>query len=97
MGQCGLTVGISVIANAIAENLSDDELALLGSAFNQLGDTLSTIAAQRALCNNIKSSKDSSEDTSNSNTDTSNDTSTSNKNTSNNTTNSSEDIDSSDT
>ena len=44
-----LTAGISVLASLIAQNLNDEELALTAALFNQLGDTLGTIAAQRSL------------------------------------------------
>lgn len=42
---------ISAIACCIAEGRSADEIALISSIFSQLGDTLDTIAAQKALCN----------------------------------------------
>lgn len=48
LNDCKLPITISVIACAIAENKSDDEVNILGALFNQLGDTLATIAAQRA-------------------------------------------------
>ena len=38
-----LTSAITVIANAIAYNLSIDEIAFLSAVFVQLGDTLATI------------------------------------------------------
>lgn len=50
MNSCGLTIGISVLANALADNLTDNELGLLSTVFSQLGDTLATILAQRVLC-----------------------------------------------
>ena len=52
-----LTAAITAIANAIACNLTIDELALLAGIFVQLGDTLATIAAVENLCkptHNIK-------------------------------------------
>lgn len=49
MNPCELSMNITVIANAIAENLSDDDLAITAAAFTQLGDTLATIATSRAL------------------------------------------------
>ena len=45
-----LTATLTAIANAIARGLSVEELALAASIFVQIGDTLATIAAQRALC-----------------------------------------------
>lgn len=50
MDSCSLTFSVTAIANFISEKLSDDELAVVGTIFTQLGDTLSTILAQRALC-----------------------------------------------
>ena len=45
-----LTSAVTALANAIACDLSTGELALVAGVFVQLGDTLATIAAQRALC-----------------------------------------------
>lgn len=45
----GLTTSLSTLATAIACRLEDEELALLAASLVQLGDTLATIAAQRAL------------------------------------------------
>lgn len=45
-----LTASLTAIANAIACGLSVGELALIAGIFVQIGDTLATIAAQRALC-----------------------------------------------
>ena len=44
-----LTSAVTALANAIAHDLSTGELALVAGVFVQLGDTLATIAAQRAL------------------------------------------------
>lgn len=41
---------MTALANAIACKLNDDEVGLLAVIFTQLGDTLETIAVQRALC-----------------------------------------------
>ena len=41
---------ITVIANCIAQDLTSEEIALVSAIFVQLGDTLVTIAAQKALC-----------------------------------------------
>lgn len=50
MGACELTAFITAVAIAVAKNVQDnDELDLLAASFTQLGDTLATIAAQRAL------------------------------------------------
>ena len=56
MNPCELTASITILANAIAGQLSVDELNLLGAAFCQLGDTLITIASQRGICK-IESAK----------------------------------------
>ena len=45
-----LTTAVSTLAAAIAAQLGDRELALVGAVLTQLGDTLLTIAAQRDLC-----------------------------------------------
>jgi hypothetical protein len=45
-----LSFAISAIAQAIAAEIpDDDQLALLSAVFTQLGDTLATLAAVRAL------------------------------------------------
>lgn len=54
---------MSAIANSIACNLSDEKLDLVAAIFSQLGDTLSTICAQRefiAACKNKADSSNSS-------------------------------------
>lgn len=53
MNACELTASITAVANALACRLSDDELNLLGATLTQLGDTLATIATQRAICEKI--------------------------------------------
>ena len=45
-----LTAAINAIANAISCGLTNGELALVASIFVQIGDTLATVAAKRALC-----------------------------------------------
>lgn len=54
MCPTSLAAGVTVLAAAIAEGRSGDEVALLAAVFNQLGDTLATIAAQKALCEGRK-------------------------------------------
>ena len=49
-----LTSAVTALANAIACNLTIDEIALIASIFVQLGDTLATIAAVQALCEEKK-------------------------------------------
>ncbi|MBQ6152792.1 MAG: hypothetical protein IJJ15_03515 [Ruminococcus sp.] len=50
MNACELTASVTAAANAITCKLNDDELALLSAILVQLGDTLATIATQRAIC-----------------------------------------------
>ena len=50
MNSLELTSALTVIANAIACNLTVDEIAVLAGIFVQLGDTLATIAAVDNLC-----------------------------------------------
>ncbi|NLF80590.1 MAG: hypothetical protein GX572_05300 [Clostridia bacterium] len=50
MNPCELTMSITAIANALAKEMSDEQLELAAAAFSQLGDTLATIAASRSLC-----------------------------------------------
>lgn len=52
MNPCELTASITAIANALACKLSINELNLLGAIFSQLGDTLTTIATQKSICEN---------------------------------------------
>ncbi len=52
MNSCEITAGVTAIANCLAKNLSDEELALLGALFVSLGDTLALIAAHRDCCGN---------------------------------------------
>lgn len=42
-----LVAAITAVAIAIANCSTDEELPVLASAFNQLGDTIATIGAQR--------------------------------------------------
>ena len=53
MNNCdplALTTAVNTLAVAIAARLDDAELDLVAAIFGQLGDTLETIAAQRARC-----------------------------------------------
>ena len=54
MNSCELTASITAVANAVAGKLTNDELSLLSVVLVQLGDTLATIAAHRAICENTK-------------------------------------------
>lgn len=53
MNSCELTASVTAVANAIACKHSNEELTLLAAVLVQLGDTLATIATQRAICENI--------------------------------------------
>lgn len=50
LNSCELTYFISTLALAIAQNLSNTELALIGAVLDQMGDTFETILAQRQFC-----------------------------------------------
>ncbi len=50
MNACELTAAVTALANTIACQVTEEELALLASVLVQLGDTLATIAAQKSLC-----------------------------------------------
>lgn len=52
MNPCELTASVTALANALACRLDENELNLLSAVLVQLGDTLDTIAAQRAMCQN---------------------------------------------
>ena len=54
MNPCELTASVTAIANAIACKLTVDEIDLLGAVLSQLGDTLSTIATQKRICQSNK-------------------------------------------
>lgn len=49
-----LTSAITALANAIACNLTLDEITLIAGIFVQLGDTLATIAARENLCQDTR-------------------------------------------
>ena len=50
MNSIQLTSAVTALANAISCNLTPNEIAFTASLFVQLGDTLATLAAQKALC-----------------------------------------------
>ena len=54
MNPCELTASLTAVANAIACRLSTEELTLLGVVLTQLGDTLTTIAVGREVCEKRK-------------------------------------------
>ena len=53
MNSFELTAAVTAAANAIALRLTPSELALLASVLVQLGDTMATIAAGQALCEEL--------------------------------------------
>ena len=57
VNPCELTASVTAVANALACKYSNDELTLLASVLVQLGDTLVTIATQRAICENTNKTK----------------------------------------
>lgn len=61
MNPCELTASITAIANLLANCVSEEELTILAVSFTQLGDTLSTILAQRVFCDLQKQKKDQNE------------------------------------
>jgi hypothetical protein len=50
MNICALTAGVTALANALAGTMTTDQLTMAAALFTQLGDTLGTIAAQQAIC-----------------------------------------------
>ena len=49
MNYLEITAAVTALANAVASGLTVSELALVAGLFVQLGDTLATISAQKAL------------------------------------------------
>jgi len=47
-----LALFVTAVANGLYEALPPSQLALLAAVFNQLGDTLETLAAASAIQNN---------------------------------------------
>jgi cytochrome c553 len=45
-----IPTAVGALSAAIAENLSDDDIALLSAIFSQLGDSLAVILAARDCC-----------------------------------------------
>lgn len=48
-----LTTTIGAAAAAISKNLTNNEIAYVAAILVQLGDTLTTIAARRILCDKV--------------------------------------------
>ena len=53
MNSLELTSAVTALANALACRLTTSEISLLASILLQLGDTVATIATQRALCEKL--------------------------------------------
>ena len=51
MNSCELVNLISTLSCLIVENYTDNQIALLSAVFTQLGDSLTTILANKALHN----------------------------------------------
>ena len=49
MNSCEITASVTAAANVISANLNVEEITLLAVVLVQLGDTLATIATQRAI------------------------------------------------
>ena len=58
MNSCKLTTSVTLVANAIGEKLTIDELTLLSAILVQLGDTLALIATSKAICEEKISEKE---------------------------------------
>ena len=50
MNACELTASITAVANFLENQLTVEELELLGVSLTQLGDTLLTIVTQKSIC-----------------------------------------------
>lgn len=50
MNGCQLTAYITAAANALAQNATLEQIELMSAIFNQLGETLGTIATVRSSC-----------------------------------------------
>ena len=59
MNSLELTSAVTALANAIACKLTPNEIALVASIFVQLGDTLATIVASQALCEELTEDENS--------------------------------------
>ena len=55
MNGCELNMTVSALACAIAKGKTNDELTILSTFFNQLGDCLETIQASNEICCNKNS------------------------------------------
>lgn len=61
MHACELTASITALANALAYQMTVNELSLWAAIFSQLGDTLATIAAGRSYCEERSEKKNGEE------------------------------------
>lgn len=58
VNSCELTTLVTAIANSLSSKLSVNELTLLGAVLSQLGDTLTTIATQKSICEKYENKSD---------------------------------------
>lgn len=58
LNSCEFVTFISTIACSIAKCVDKDELALIGAALAQLGDTITTMAVRDELCSRKTNSTD---------------------------------------
>lgn len=65
MDECELIILVSTVACTLSNCYSAEELSVLSSVFNQLGDTLATILAKRELCDSINAKKINTKDKNN--------------------------------
>lgn len=54
MCSTSLAAAVTILAGALAEGRSAEELSLLAAVLTQLGDTLATMSLQKGLCDASK-------------------------------------------
>ncbi len=57
MNSCELVNLVSMLTCLIVQNYTNEEIGLLAAVFTQLGDSLATILANNALCENGQNEK----------------------------------------
>ncbi|MEL7608175.1 MAG: hypothetical protein AAGU74_01560 [Bacillota bacterium] len=62
MTPCELSVALNTAANAMAANLSNEELALLTAMFRQMYEALTGILLYRRACSDLSSDKSDKKD-----------------------------------
>lgn len=58
MDECELVTLVTAIACSISKVYSDEEITTLSAVLTQLGDTLNTIQARKAQCENTNEKAD---------------------------------------